>query len=68
MIGEHGPAPHGEQLLAGGGAYRDGVVKGIVAVVAGREVYVTELLIDCVEGKVLRWVLIPRGDADFQAR
>ena len=66
MIGEHGPAPHGEELFAGGGGYGDGVVEGVVAVVARREVDVAELLVDCVEGEVWQRVLIARGDADFE--
>jgi len=46
-------------LLARVGGYGDGVVEGLVASLAGREVDVAQLLIDCVEGKVWQWVLIP---------
>ena len=67
MIGEHGPAPHGEELLAGSGSYGDGVIEGLVPAVAGREVDVAKLLVDGVERQVRQRVLISGGDADFDA-
>src|SRR5665213_1207129 len=65
-IWKHGPTPHRQQWLAGGGCHRDGVVARAAPAIAGWKVNISQFLIDGIEWKVTWQRQVLRRNANDQ--